>query len=454
MGNSKLISCTILSPNNSGTRCYNLTRITPHCMVGQMTAKDCGALFAKSSREASSNYGIGKDGEIGLYVDESKRSWCTSSADNDNRAITIECASDVYAPYAMNSKVWASLINLCVDICQRYGKDTLLWLGDKNTSLKYQPKDNELVLTAHRWFAAKSCPGDWLYKRLDTLADEVTKRLKTTEAIAPAQKEEEKPNTAAASLITNEETDREKAIWTFLSRKGLNAYAVAGLMGNLYAESALRPNNLQNSFERKLGMSDKGYTTAVNNGSYKNFGDDRAGYGIAQWTWPARKKNLLKFAKGQGKSIDDLQMQLDFLWQELQGYSKSLAALKEGKSIKAVSDVILLDFEKPADKSNDVKTRRARFGKEIYDRQTSGKTQPAEGTAKEAYALQFGAFSKPENARKRAKDLENKDISTEVAKIGSFWKVRSKNRFATAAEASTVRNQLSEKKINSVIVEV
>ncbi len=454
MGNSKLISCTILSPNNSGSRCYKLTRITPHCMVGQMTAKSCGALFAKSSREASSNYGIGKDGEIGLYVDENKRSWCTSSADNDNRAITIECASDVYAPYAMNSKVWASIINLCVDICQRYGKDTLLWLGDKNTSLKYQPKDNELVLTAHRWFAAKSCPGDWLYKRLGTLADEVTKRLKATGTVAPAQKEEEKPNTVAASLITNEETDREKAIWTFLSGKGLNAYAVAGLMGNLYAESALRPNNLQNSFERKLGMSDKGYTTAVNNGSYKNFGDDRAGYGLAQWTWPARKKNLLKFAKAQGKSIDDLQMQLDFLWQELQGYSKSLAALKEGKSIKAVSDVILLDFEKPADKSNDVKNRRARFGKEIYDRQTSGKTQPAEGTAKEAYALQFGAFSKPENARKRAKDLEKKDINAEVEKIGSFWKVRSKNRFETAAEASKARNQLSAKKINSVIVEV
>lgn len=454
MGNSKLISCTILSPNNSGTRCYKLTRITPHCMVGQMTAKSCGALFAKSSREASSNYGIGKDGEIGLYVDESKRSWCTSSADNDNRAITIECASDTYAPYAMNSKVWQSLINLCVDICQRYGKDTLLWLGDKNTSLKYQPKDNELVLTAHRWFAAKSCPGDWLYKRLGTLAAEVTKQLKATEAVAPAQKEEEKPNIAAASLINNEETDREKAIWAFLSGKGLNAYAVAGLMGNLYAESALRPNNLQNSFERKLGMSDKGYTTAVNDGSYKNFVHDGAGYGLAQWTWYTRKQNLLNYAKGQSKSIDDLQMQLDFLWQELQGYSKSLAALKEGKSIKAVSDVILLDFEKPADKSNDVKNRRARFGKEIYDRQTSGKTQPAEGTAKEAYALQFGAFSKPENARKRAKDLEKKDISAEVEKIGSFWKVRSKNRFETAAEASKARNQLSAKKINSVIVEV
>ena len=450
MANSKLIACTIMSPNHSGTRCYKLERISPHCMVGQLTAVSCGNLFKKSSREASSNYGIGTNGEIGLYVDEKNRSWCTSSADNDNRAITIECASGTSAPYVMNDKVWKSLIALCTDICRRYGKDTLLWLGDKNTSLKYRPKDNELILTAHRWFAAKSCPGDWLYKRLGTLASEVTKRLKDTE-IAPAQKVEEKPNTAASSLINNEETDREKAIWTFLSGKGLNANAVAGLMGNLYAESALRPNNLQNSFENKLGMSDKGYTTAVNNGSYKNFINDGAGYGIAQWTWHTRKQNLLNFAKAQGKSIDDLQMQLEFLWQELQGYSKSMAALKAGKSIKAVSDVILTDFEKPADQSSSVKNRRANFGREIYDRQTSQKT---ETQAKEKYALQFGAFSKEANAKAKANELRGKGIKAEIDKIGSFWKVRSKARYETAAAASTERSELGTKKINSVVVEV
>lgn len=451
MGNSKLISCTILSPNNSGTRCYKLTRITPHCMVGQMTAKACGALFEKSSREASSNYGIGKDGEIGLYVDESKRSWCTSSADNDNRAITIECASDVYAPYAMNSKVWASLINLCVDICQRYGKDTLHWLGDKNTSLKYQPKENELILTAHRWFAAKSCPGDWLYKRLGKLADAVTDKLQASEK--PAEKaEEEKPNTEAASLINNEEADREAHIWKFLANKGLNHYAIAGLMGNLYAESALRPNNLQNSFEKKLGMSDKGYTTAVSNGSYKNFAHDGAGYGLAQWTWYTRKQNLLNYAKAHGKSIDDLQMQLEFLWQELQGYHRSMAALTAGKSIKAVSDVILTDFEKPADQSNSVKNRRADFGKEIYDRQT-GNAEKKEETKKAAYALQIGAFSNKANADKRVRSLKNKEIDAKVEKIGSFWKVRH-GSYQTAAEASADRRKFFAMGINAVIVEV
>ncbi len=150
-------------------------------MVGQLSAQACGALFKKTSRQASSNYGIGTNGEIGLYVDESKRSWCSSNADNDNRAVTIECASDTRSPYAMNSKVYASLVRLCVDICRRYGKKKLLWFADKDRTLAYKPKEDEMVITVHRWFANKSCPGDWLYNRLGKLADEVTAQLTGTE---------------------------------------------------------------------------------------------------------------------------------------------------------------------------------------------------------------------------------------------------------------------------------
>lgn len=179
MSNTKstLVSCTVPSPNNSGQRAYPVTRITPHCMVGQLSAQACGALFKSPSREASSNYGIGTNGEIDLYVDETKRSWCSSDADNDNRAITIECASDTRAPYAMNSKVYDSLVRLCVDICQRYGKKKLLWLADKNKTLAYKPKDDEMIITVHRWFANKSCPGDWLYNRLGKLAADVNAQL-------------------------------------------------------------------------------------------------------------------------------------------------------------------------------------------------------------------------------------------------------------------------------------
>lgn len=176
MSNSPLVSYTKLSPNHSGRRTHAIDRITPHCVVGQLSAAGiCGCFPA--GRGASCNYAIGTDGDVGLCVEEKNRSWCSSSNANDQRAVTIECASGRSEPYAMNSKVYATLVNLCVDICKRNGKNKLLWFGDKNKSLNYSPKSNEMVLTVHRWFANKSCPGDWLYARMGTLAAEVTNRL-------------------------------------------------------------------------------------------------------------------------------------------------------------------------------------------------------------------------------------------------------------------------------------
>ena len=177
MSNSKLVSYTKLSPNHSVHRTHAIDRITPHCVVGQCSVETLGNIFAPASREASSNYGIGVDGRIGMYVEEKNRSWCSSSNANDQRAVTIECASDTYEPYVMNSKVYNSLVNLCTDICRRNGKNKLLWLGDKNRTLNYSPKSNEMMLTVHRWFANKSCPGNWLYARLGDLANKVTANL-------------------------------------------------------------------------------------------------------------------------------------------------------------------------------------------------------------------------------------------------------------------------------------
>ena len=182
MGNSPLSVVTMLSPNHSGNRTHIVDRITPHCVVGQCSAEALGQWFSKSSTQASSNYGIDKDGRIGLYVEEKNRSWCSSSASNDNRAITIECASDSQSPYAMNNSVYSSLIKLCIDICSRYGKTKLIWFNNKQESLAYQPKDDEMVLTVHRWFASKECPGDWLYNRLGDLAEKVTAALSPKEA--------------------------------------------------------------------------------------------------------------------------------------------------------------------------------------------------------------------------------------------------------------------------------
>lgn len=174
VSNSPLISYTKLSPNHSGKRTHVIDTISVHCMAGNLSVETCGALFAKSSRRASSNYGIGSDGRIALYVDEGNRSWCTSSASNDQRAITIEVAnSPAKDPWPVTNEAYDALIDLLVDICQRNGVKKLLWKGDK--SLIGQV--NQQNMTVHRWFAAKACPGDWLYERHGQIADAVNQRL-------------------------------------------------------------------------------------------------------------------------------------------------------------------------------------------------------------------------------------------------------------------------------------
>ena len=175
--NSSLVSYTKLSPNHSGQRTHSIDRITPHCVVGQCSVETLGNIFLPTTRQASSNYGIGVDGRVGMYVEEKNRSWCSSSAANDQRAITIECASDNTEPYAFKDVVYKRLIELCADICKRNGKTKLLWLGDKAKTLNYTPKSDEMVLTVHRWFANKSCPGNWMYARMGDLASKVTAAL-------------------------------------------------------------------------------------------------------------------------------------------------------------------------------------------------------------------------------------------------------------------------------------
>lgn len=174
--NSSLVRYTKLVNKHSGERTHDIDRITPHCVVGQVTAEKLGDIFS-GARDVSSNYGIAFDGAIGLYVEEKNRSWCSSSKANDQRAITIECASDPNPPYAFKPIVYETLIKLCIDICKRNGKKKLLWFGDKDKTLAYTPKSDEMVLTVHRWFANKPCPGDWLYSRMGELAQKVTEAL-------------------------------------------------------------------------------------------------------------------------------------------------------------------------------------------------------------------------------------------------------------------------------------
>ena len=754
--NSPLVVYTKLSPNHSGQRTHAIDRITPHCVVGQLTVESLGNIFAKSSYEASSNYGIGTDGKIALYVEERNRSWCSSSNANDQRAVTIECASDDKHPYTMNDKVYSALIKLCVDICKRNGKTKLLWFADKNKVLNYQPKSDEMILTVHRWFANKACvptnsevltkdgwvkigdieigdeiacadinnlritfeevydkvpvrqqdtytnngltatkdhrmvycthasnfwriedykhllasgnniyiplagyakndglnitddmlrfyiavqadghymyekrlngeksyyglefhlkkerkikrikeildscgfdwvenkksdgsvsiriyndsdvnivhdicekflenkhftwkclelserqakvfldeillwdgcadadmyssndkinldivsalaaingvgskvtgsnvtfrdapymtlgkdesstkrnnkqhgtsktevtcvsvktgiflmrqngktfiigncPGDWLYSRLGKVADEVTKRLSSSQP----KTDEKKIETPKSSQKESTVKENDEIIWDFFKSKGLNDFAVAGLMGNLKAESNLRPDNLQNSFEGRLG-SDAEYVKKIDSGRYSkiSFANDHAGFGLAQWTWHTRKEALYDYAKSQGKSIADLVMQLEFLWNELQGYTQLMRTLKNTNSIYDSSTAVLTQYEKPANQGTAVKQTRAKYGQEIFDRNT----KKAETTKPEkTYALQVGAFGNIKNAQNKLATIMSKGFDGVIVEEGDLYKVRI--NFKDEDSAKTAMDKLKSYGITSVLI--
>lgn len=173
MSNSPLVDYVCISPNKNSPRKYPITKITIHHMAGNLSVETCGSIFAKSSRQASSNYGIGTDGRVGMYVEEKDRSWCSSNADNDHRAITIEVANDVVGmDWHVSDTAYNKLIDLCVDICKRNGIDRLNYTGDKTGNL-----------TMHKWFAATACPGPYLESCFPAIASEVNDRLNSEEKI-------------------------------------------------------------------------------------------------------------------------------------------------------------------------------------------------------------------------------------------------------------------------------
>jgi hypothetical protein len=191
LSNSALVNYTKISPNRTSPRKNKIDTITIHCVVGQCSVETLGAIFAPSSRQASSNYGVGYDGRFGMYCEEKDRSWCSSSAANDNRAITIEVASDTTEPYAVNDKAYAALLDLVTDICRRNGIKKLVWSTKKNERVNHL---NGCNLTVHRDYANKSCPGNYLYERQGAIAAEVNKRLGASAA------EPETPSSGTGTL--------------------------------------------------------------------------------------------------------------------------------------------------------------------------------------------------------------------------------------------------------------
>lgn len=222
--NSKLVNYTLRSPNYSAGRiCIN--RIAIHCVVGQVTVERLGEIFANPNRQASSNYGVGFDGRYGLYVDEKNRSWCTSSAWCDNRAITIEVASDSYHPYAVTAKAYEATIKLVVDICKRNGKKKVTWISDKNKNLAYNPADDEILLTAHRFYAAKACPGDYLFERFGDIAKKANAELSKAASKTTAEKPKTQASAPKTTTSTTANTGKTTSTKTTSTKKAVSMVA-------------------------------------------------------------------------------------------------------------------------------------------------------------------------------------------------------------------------------------
>jgi len=379
--NNKVFSplcCKIIpSPNYNvradaakyGVKNNTIDTITIHHMAGNLTVETCGNIFANPKRGGSSNYGIGTDGRIAGYVGEENRAWTSSSKYNDFRAITIEVANNSLSPnWTVSEAALTSLYNLLVDVCRRNGIQRLIYSPNKNDRVNHV---NGCNVTIHSDFASTSCCGPYLKSIMANICTVVNNLLgaNPTPTPAPTPAPAPVPAPTLPAGTPDPYADYSKAFWDFFRTLNMPEYGVAGLIGNIAMESAIRPNNLQNSYEKSLKMNDDQYTAAVDNGTYTNFVKDGAGYGLAQWTFHTRKKGLLDFAKQCKMSICDINLQLTYLTQELQTKYKSVwYGLFAAKSVLEASNIVLLNFERPADQSVANQQRRAQCCQGYYDK--------------------------------------------------------------------------------------
>lgn len=349
---------------------------------------------------ASAHYFVGFDGEIWQSVEDADIAW--------------HCGASSYKHGACRNSN-----SIGIEMCVRKRSTASMGATDKDWYFEDATVESTAELTRylmdkygvpasnvirHYDVTGKICPNPYVYNCTQHVWDEFKKKISgNTAGNAPEENKQlyrvrkswkdAKSQLGAYSVLENAKaackdgytvydesgkavygaelqpaTDAAGVIWAFLTGKGLNAYAAAGLMGNLYAESGLNANNLQNSYSKKFNMSDAEYTAAVDNGSYTNFVHDKAGYGLAQWTYYSRKQALFDYAKAAAASIGDLNMQLAFLWQELQGYKSVMKVLKAATSVRAASDSVLTGYEKPADQSEAVQKKRAEYGQKYYDK--------------------------------------------------------------------------------------
>lgn len=382
MSESNLVSYTNLTKNKTTMTNKKNLYIIPHVFVGQVTTKR-GVDHFTTDCNASCQYVIGTDGSIGQCVSESDRAWTTGGDKEvqnkyglfvggspskaqasrgakgvDFEAITMEIACDPKHPYAINDAVYNSLIKLMADIAIRNNMGELKWKADPQ--LVGNPAEQNVLV--HRWFSSKACPGDYVYNHLGDICEKANDIIRKNNSTSNTSNTS---NTSTIQVVNN-----EQYIWDKLNNEIKNDFGTAGVIGNLYAESGLRANNLQNTFEKKFGLTDEEYTHNVDSKiiSKEQFVNDKSGYGIAQLTFWSRKQNLYDYIKTRNKSIADLQCQLEFLLIELKQYKEVWAILQTTKSIRQASDIVLTQFERPADQSEKMKETREKYGRIFFEK--------------------------------------------------------------------------------------
>lgn len=246
MSDSPLVNYTHISPYCTKSRTHKIDTITIHCAAGHCSVGGFAATFTNPNRQVSANYGIADDGRIGLYVHEKDRSWCSSNSENDDRAITIECASDSKDPCAINDKVYNSLIKLCADICKRNGIKELKWKADKSL-IGQVDKQN---MTVHRWFANKSCPGDYIYNRLGKIASEVNSMLNASQNTKETYR-------VQIGVYKN----KNSAIELFKKAKSLGYDAYVVKVGSLYKIQVGKFNNKNEANKLATKLDKVGFNT-------------------------------------------------------------------------------------------------------------------------------------------------------------------------------------------------
>lgn len=286
MSNSKLISYTKISPNRTSPRNHKIDTVTIHCVVGQCSVETLGNIFAPTSRQASCNYGIGADGRIGMYCEEKDRSWCSSNAANDNRAITIEVASDTKHPYAVNAKAYAALIDLLVDICKRNGIPRLVWSTSKADRVNHK---NGCNMTVHRDYANKSCPGEYLYSRHAQIASEVNKRLGSTDTRPQPEKVLYRVQTGAFRNKAGAE-----ALLQQVKAKGFDTYMVK--VNGLYKVQVGAFAQKSNAIAMAAKLKAAGFSTYVVSGGGKSVEEIAREVLQGKWGNGAERKARLEAA--------------------------------------------------------------------------------------------------------------------------------------------------------------